>query len=191
MPAKKPSAALLTRAKADATPQPSKKQLDNIVGLTAKLRNDRLSRTLLETQLAKLNEIIRNTEEVLIPAAMDAAGMSSFVLADGTSIKIETQYHPNVLAKDKPALMAWLRKNGFSGLIKNELRLDFGKGDDAQAEKIKKMLDKSGFAYAIKTDVHPQTFRAFVRERIEANANLPKIVDPNPVRTTKVKEGEF
>lgn len=125
-----------------------------------------------------------------LPTLFDSAGVDNVTLADGTKVKVDTQYHPNVLVADKPKLFAWLRKNGNGSLIKTDYSIRFGKGEEAQAAKFEKLLGKERVTYTRKEDVHAQTLKAFVREAMEKKVKLPSYVDPNPVRTTIIKEGE-
>lgn len=183
---KAPSAALLARAASDR-PSATVRDTANIAKLAERLREMDRGIAKVEDELKTLNERRRKLAEVDIPMLFDEAGVDEIKLADGTSIKITTAYYPSVKADDRPKLFAWLRKKGFDSIIKNEFKVALGKGDEARAVKLEALLEKAHFVFSRKEDVNPQTFRAFVREQMEAKANLPAFVDPNPVRTTILK----
>jgi hypothetical protein len=49
----------------------------------------------------------------------------------------------------------------------------FGKGDDDLAASFRNMAEQQGYDAQQKTEVHPQTLRAFVKERVEAGDEFP------------------
>ena len=58
-------------------------------------------------------------------------------------------------------------------LIKNNLSISFGKGEDSSAVKLKTELESKGLVVDQKQDVHWQTLRGFVKEQIEKNKTIP------------------
>ena len=66
-----------------------------------------------------------------------------------------------------------MRENNHGDLIKNNLSVSFGKGEDADAVKLKESLEKQGLVVDQKQDVHWQTLRGFVKEQIEKNKTIP------------------
>ena len=67
----------------------------------------------------------------------------------------------------------WLRDNNHGDLIKNNVSVSFGKGEDSDAVKLKAELEKQGLVVDQKQDIHWQTLRGFVREQMEKNQNIP------------------
>ena len=67
----------------------------------------------------------------------------------------------------------WLRNNNHGDLIKNTVSIDYARGEDNAAEKMKQDLRTQGQSFTDKTGVHPQTLKAFVREQTESGKNLP------------------
>lgn len=127
----------------------------------------------MEAQMATISDKLRNVREELLPSAMEAIGMSSFKLTDGTSITVDPFYNAKIPDDRQPEAFTWLRDHNFDSLIKREFKLQFGKGEDKKAETLKLKLLKAGFNPTDKTSVHPQTLKAFVREQIEDGKPLP------------------
>lgn len=130
---------------------------------------------LYELQLEKLQEQVENVMEkhrevsqVLIPEAMMSVGMESFTLTDGTKVSVEKFYAAKIPEDQIVQAFAWLRKHGYDSLIKREIKCTFGKGEDKEADRVFKTLIKAGISPVDKSGVHPQTLKAFVRERMEA-----------------------
>jgi hypothetical protein len=49
----------------------------------------------------------------------------------------------------------------------------FGRGEDDQASAFKALASQQGLAAEQKTDIHPQTLRAFIKERVENGDDFP------------------
>jgi len=124
---------------------------------------------LLETE----QTLLRTLMEVTLPDAMLELGIESFVLSDGTAIKINKFYAASIPADKRVEAFAWLRNGGFESLIKREIKCKFGKGEDKMASKVLAELQKLKVLAEDKESVHPQTLKAFVQEQIEGGKTLP------------------
>ena len=62
----------------------------------------------------------------------------------------------------------WLRQNNLDDIIKNDVVVSFGKGEDNVAGHCVGLLEEQGFTPETKTYVHPSTLKAFVKERIQS-----------------------
>ena len=83
-------------------------------------------------------------------------------------------YYSASIPKDKiDEALDWLRNNNHGDLIKNTVSIDYARGEDNAAEKMKQDLRTQGQSFTDKTGVHPQTLKAFVREQTESGKNLP------------------
>ena len=128
-----------------------------------------------EELLAQLNDQLKELKEKRIPDAMAEIGMESFSLSDGSSINVEKYYAGSISEDHKKDAFAWLRKNEFDALIKRNLTITFGKGEDQFANKLVRDLQrrKRPVNFTDKEAVHPQTLKAFIREQMEAGNELP------------------
>jgi hypothetical protein len=64
--------------------------------------------------------------------------------------------------------MIGLRDNGLDDIIKNDVVLSFGRGEDDTANKVMLDLENKGFHPESKTHIHAMTLKAFVKERVES-----------------------
>lgn len=118
----------------------------------------------------RYNKLALNT----LPEVCQAAGGLTVVkLSSGFTLEIKPFVDAKIPEKQQAAAFAWLRDNGHDDIIKNELVLTFGRGDDKKCETAKEELTKIGLEPAAKTGVHPQTLKAFVRERMESGQPVP------------------
>lgn len=134
----------------------------------------------LEAEIADLDSKLRNKQEqlqrlseIMIPEAMIALGLSEFKLSTGESISVKKFYAAKISPERQDDAFAWLRKSGNDDIIKNNISLQFGKGEDDLANEVAKLLVSKGLSPEQKIFVHPMTLKSFVRERIENGAELP------------------
>jgi hypothetical protein len=61
----------------------------------------------------------------------------------------------------------WLEENEAGGLIKTEVKVEFGKSQHNEALSVAAELERDGFAPKVDSGVHASTLQAFARERIK------------------------
>lgn len=150
---------------------------DESLKVVAELANRQLSLEKeiedLEAQLKEKKESLVQVAEKDLPEALAECGLSEVKLLDGSKVSVKPYYQANPPKEKYDEAMAWLRDNGHGDLIKNDVTVSFGKGEDDRAVDFKRFLSENGTSYSDKTGVHPMTFKAFVREQVETGQNLP------------------
>lgn len=121
-----------------------------------------------EEKLRKLRDQYRQISEEDLPQKLEQLGMKELRLQDGSKITVEPFYSTRINVKNREAAHAWLRQNGHGDIIKNELSVSFGKGEDDLAQETLQLLQETGHLPSQKESVHPSTLKAFVKERIES-----------------------
>ena len=120
----------------------------------------------------KKKEIERISGEV-IPTMLSEMGLSSLKLADGSAVDVKPYYSANISIKNRESAYNWLRQNGLGDIIKNEISVSFGRGEDNKAAEYANLAKGQGFQPTQKLKVEPMTLKALVRERIENNKDMP------------------
>lgn len=168
-----PTKAINPRADA-ATQTSSTTDLKAIATLSTKLLKLQTEAEQMEESLKVKRQEIKLLAETTIPDAMHAAGLKSFALANGYKLQIQDIVAGSIPEKNRPEAFAWLRANAFGWLIKTEIKVALGKGQEALAAKAQAALAKLKIEAEVKEAVHPQTLGAWVRqERQEGNTKLP------------------
>jgi len=108
-----------------------------------------------------------------MPAMLAEIGISSFSLDDGSQVEVKQTYGASILVDNRPKAYEWLRDNGYDDIIKNTVLCQFGRGEDDQASAFAAFAQKQGYVPEQKTEIHPQTLRAFVKERVEEGDAFP------------------
>ncbi len=101
-----------------------------------------------------------------IPTLMDEMGVERLDV-DGVTVVRKLMIHASIPAARKDEAFSWLRENALDDIIKNDVTVSFGKGQDNIAGDLVGKLEQDGFNTSQKTYVHSSTLKAFVRERFE------------------------
>jgi len=104
---------------------------------------------------------------------MDEMQITKLKLKDGESVEIKKIYGAYIPAEQQAAAFTWLRNNGLGDIIKNDITVTFGKGEDNKAAEYAVLAKGQGYEPIQKIGVHPQTLKAMVRERLESNQDVP------------------
>ena len=133
-----------------------------------------------ENEIAELEEKIKYKKEQadkisseVIPNLLAEQGLSSLKLADGSGVEVRKSYSCTVKKDSVESAYEWLRNNGLGDLIKNEVAVQFGKGEDNKAEQLLTLAEQEGYEPTQKQKVEPMTLKALYRERIEAGLDMP------------------
>ena len=130
----------------------------------------------LERDLATTTRELEWIEQKRLPELMATAGITNFTLNDGRKVGVEQMVYAGVTRDNLPAALAWLRRTGNDAIIRHTVGVRFGKGDDSAAQALaQQLVAQYGERLEVINDptLHPSTLRAFVREQLRANAELP------------------
>ena len=126
-----------------------------------------------EEEIKKLKEQADKIASEIIPNMLAEQGLSSLKLADGSGVEIRKTYSCTVKKDNLESAYKWLRDNGLGDIIKNEVFVTFGKGEDNKAQDLLDLAEQSGYEPQQKQKVEPMTLKALFRERIEAGLDMP------------------
>ena len=118
----------------------------------------------------------KNLEQIsgeIIPTMLSEMGLSSLKLADGSSVDVKQNYSASISIANREKAYSWLRQNGLGDIIKNEITVSFGRGEDNKAAEYANLAKGQGFQPTQKLKVEPMTLKALVRERVEAGKEMP------------------
>ena len=161
----------------------SKDLLDNVEVNTiaaecVKLKQKEDEIAALEDQLKKKKEEADDIGSRVIPELLAEQGLSEIKLADGSKVSVKKEYRCT-LPKDeskRAQCYQWLRDQGLEDIIKNNIFVTFGKGEDDKAKHLLNLAQDNGFEPQQKSDVSWNTLTALFRERIESGLDMPSDV---------------
>ena len=117
-----------------------------------------------ELKTLKLQKHKMSTEQ--IPAMMDEMGVQRLDV-ENLSVSLKPLINASIPQTRRDEAYQWLRDNGLDDIIKNDVIMSFGKGEDNMAGGIMYELEQRGMHPEKKTHIHSMTLKAFIRERVE------------------------
>ena len=147
--------------------------LKTIAELAEKIQSQEQQVADTEEKLKKQKEELRKLQNEELPMLMQEIGIKKFELEDGSSVNIKEIYAGSISQANKEKAFNWLRQNKFDDIIKNTVTTAFGKGEDTAAKNFMDIAEQAGYTPVQKTEVHPQTLKAFIKERVEGGDEFP------------------
>ena len=138
-----------------------------------KLRNLEDQVKASEEHTRTLKEKARELSQIVIPQMMKEMNITKLKLKDGASIEVSNFYSAKIILEKQEQAFNWLRNNGLGDIIKNDVTVTFGRGEDNKAMAYATLAKGQGYEPVQKIGVHPQTLKAVVRERTESGQDLP------------------
>jgi hypothetical protein len=140
-----------------------------------------------EEGVKKLKEQARIISELEIPSMMKEMNITKLKLSDGESVEVGKFYSASIPAEKQDEAFTWLRNNGLGDIIKNDITVTFGRGEDNKAAQYAVLARGQGFEPVQKIGVHAQTLKALVRERMESGLDVPSdLFKPYEGNRTKI-----
>ena len=126
-----------------------------------------------EQGVKKLKDQARLISELEIPSMMKEMNITKLKLRDGESVEVGKFYSASIPADKQGDAFEWLRSNGLGDIIKNDITVTFGRGEDNKAATYAVLARGQGFEPVQKIGVHSQTLKAVVREYLESGQEMP------------------
>ena len=140
-----------------------------------------------EESINKLKEQARILSQVEIPLMMQEMHITKLKLKDGESVEVKPFYSGSIISEFQEKAFEWLRNNGLGDIIKNDIIVTFGRGEDNKAAQYAVLARGQGFEPVQKIGVHAQTLKALVRERMESGLDVPSdLFKPYEGNRTKI-----
>lgn len=160
--------------------QAARLDLAEIQAIGHKLEQRKQALTELTTLMEELNSEISHLEKEVLPDALKTLGIKDITLESGAKISLVEIIATSISAEHKEAAHAWLRDHGHGDIIKNNVTVSFGKGEDVHAEKLVDYLlrirDEGHIRFGDleqKESVHASTLKAFVKSQLAEGTEFP------------------
>ncbi len=143
----------------------------------SRLANDAAN---LEREITNAEQLLKDKKVALrkitdeqLPEILEAMGLQKFTLTDGSEISVNPLYTASIPVGLKEEAFQWLRDHKFGDIVKNNVTVSFGVGEDETAKDFVSLCDSQGFAPSQSEKVEPSTLRGWLRERVEAGDPVP------------------
>jgi len=132
----------------------------------------------IKEQKALMNQI----QDMDLPTLLREINLKEFTMTSGRKVVLYDFVATKIT--DQRAAFTWLRQHEHDGIIKNEIKIKLGRGEDEKAARIMEDLATRGAAFEQKESVHAGTLKAFVTEIL----NNPDLRDTLPMEVFGVYE---
>ena len=124
---------------------------------------------------AKEDEIATLEEQLKAKKAEADQGLSELKLQDGSKVSVKKEFRATIPKDEarRESCLQWLRDQGLGDIIKNNVIVSFGKGEDDKAEQMLNLAAEHGFNPQQKSDVAWNTLTALYQERVQAGLDMP------------------
>ena len=126
-----------------------------------------------EDKIKLLKEEAKQISNFDIPTMMEEMNISKLKLKDGASVEVKPFYGAYITPDKQEEAFSWLREHGLGDIIKNDVTVTFGMGEDNKATDYAVLARGQGYEPVQKVGVHTQTLKAVVRERTESGQDMP------------------
>ena len=147
---------------------PSAKELSDLAKIIDQFQTLENDIAELSTKIGEKKALYDKMSTETIPNKLFDLGLSEIKTVNGDKITIKKFYSASINNENKELALSWLRTNNLGDVIKHELKVQLGRGEDSKAEKLKAQLAKLKMNYIDVEGVHPQTLKALVKEQVEA-----------------------
>jgi len=126
-----------------------------------------------ENHTKDLKEKAKQLSNFDIPKMMQEMNVTKLKLKDGASIEVTNFYSARIVPDKQEEAFNWLREHGLGDIIKNDVTVTFGMGEDNKATDYAVLARGQGYEPVQKVGVHTGTLKAVVRERTESGQDMP------------------
>lgn len=129
----------------------------------------------VQATLDSLNKHYNYIAQEIIPNMLDELGLKKFELKDGSQITVK-DFMSGSLPKEENQFntaIQWLKDNDLENILKTDVTIKFGKGEENRSQNAIGMLEENGYEPDVKYGVHPQTLYASIRELTKEGVVIP------------------
>lgn len=116
---------------------------------------------------------LKQIQEVELPNLLESAGLKSCETLDGKKVNVSEYIRANIPDDKELDAFLWLEDNGHGDIIKDQVTVSYGKGNDDLASELEEFLMKQGADYARKRGVHHSTLSSLIKELLEEGVPVP------------------
>jgi len=127
-----------------------------------------------EIQLKELKAQEKYHSEFVIPEIMEKMNLSTLKLKDGSELAVKKVYSAKIKAEKKAEAIQWLRDNGLGDIVKNNISVAFGQGEENKAMAYATLAKESGYEPSQSEKVEPQTLRVTMEDWKNKGNKVPE-----------------
>tara|TARA_R110000824_G_scaffold24933_1_gene87297 strand:+ start:375 stop:935 length:561 start_codon:yes stop_codon:yes gene_type:complete len=126
-----------------------------------------------EDEIKTLKEDEKHYSCLVIPKLMGDMNLKSLKLKDGSELTIKKIYSASMRADKKPEAIQWLRDNGLGDIVKNNITVSFGQGEDNKAVEYAGLARERGYEPTQDEKVHHASLTVVMKDFKEKGNEIP------------------
>ena len=127
-----------------------------------------------ESKLKELKAQEKYISNFSIPEIMNKMNLSTVKLKDGSELSVKKVYSATMKADKKPQAIQWLRDNGLGDIVKNEITVNFGQGEENKAMAYATLARGQGYEPPQKEAVHAMTLKVTMEDWKNKGNEVPE-----------------
>ena len=137
-----------------------------------------------EQELSSLKQKRKVIAEEHLPSMLETLGVEALRLSDGRQIIVNEFVDARI--KDESVAYDWLRSTNNSSIIKNEVKANLDRGNDAMVSQILTALQEMGVDASCKSTIHHATLKSFCRDALDN----PELAESLPREAFGIYQGK-
>ena len=127
----------------------------------------------LEDRVKDLKEDEKYFSCVVIPKLMEDMNLASLKLKDGSELTVKKIFSATLKADKKAEGIHWLRDNGLGDIVKNNITVTFGQGEDNKAVEYAGLARERGYEPTQDEKVHHASLTVVMKDFKEKGNEIP------------------
>ena len=108
-----------------------------------------------------------------IPQLMDKMNLKTLKLKEGSELSVKNRFFASIKADKKAEAIQWLRDNGLGDIVKNNITVTFGQGEDNKAVEYAGLAREQGFEPTQDEKVHSASLSVVMKEIKDKGQDIP------------------
>ena len=134
----------------------------------------------IQNQISTLKAQVKDLEEDekyfvydVIPKLMYDMNLSTLKLKDGSEVSVGKKFYANARADKRADAYQWLRDNGLGDIVKNNITVTFGQGEDNKAVEYAGLARERGYEPTQDEKVHHASLTVVMKDFKEKGNEIP------------------
>ena len=164
---------MLIDMRKDAPDQANTVDPDKLSTEVEKLRSIQNEILSYEDKIKDLKQDEKHFSCVVIPKLMEDMNLQSLKLKDGSELTVKQIYSATLKADKKAEGIHWLRDNGLGDIVKNNITVTFGQGEDNKAVEYAGLARERGYEPTQDEKVHHASLTVVMKDFKEKGNEIP------------------
>jgi hypothetical protein len=148
-------------------PKKLSEEVEKLVSIQKQIKSN-------EDKIKDLKEDEKHFSCIVIPKLMEDMNLKSLKLKDGSELTIRDVYFASLKVDKKAEGIHWLRDKGLGDIVKNNITVSFGQGEDNKAVDYASLARERGYEPIQEEKVHHASLTVVMKEWKDKGQEVPE-----------------